>query len=253
MMANIDREGTFRGDVLDRGLSISRGGYKQLELQLKATEKYNEQEEVWQPWDFDVCEAQAYLVLFSLDKKPYKNAYQVMKALGWDGVSVSALQTDDKLATKIQFRMAAEEYQGVTKIKVSWVDAYDADPNRKVQKLEASDLSKLDAEFSAACKLLSGGPKPVSAAPTIPAPVKSKRSKKIDMMPPAPPVQVTEPMLMEDAWGTCYKQAKAAGKTDIEIGQAWTEAVKAAGGDDSAVQDWSAIASGVLQGFETTS
>lgn len=173
-MSNINQSGVFRGDVLDRGMATSSGGFPQLILQLRASEKYDDVNEVWIPWDYEEVDATAYLVLFGGNGKPTMNVRQCMKAFGWDGASFQALQEDQNLAKQIQWRMAESTYQEQTRIKPEWIDAYDADPQRKVQKLEVGDIKKLDAQYAAALKALGGGPKPKSAKPTAPTAVAPK-------------------------------------------------------------------------------
>jgi hypothetical protein len=44
-----------------------------------------------------------------------------------------------------------------------------------------------------------------------------------------------------------YAKGNEAGKTDIEISQAWTDAVKTAGDDEAVGDDWSGIQADVLK------
>jgi hypothetical protein len=170
-MSNINQAGTYRGNILDRGLGTSSGGYPQLLMQLQATEKWDDQNEVWIPWEYEEVDATAYLVLFGSSGKPTLNVRQAMQALGWDGMSFLSLQEDKNLADKLQFRIAASTYEGVERLKVEWIATFDADPHRSVSKLDAADIRKLDAQYAAALKTLGGGPKPKTARPTTPVPV----------------------------------------------------------------------------------
>lgn len=169
-MSNISQSGSFRGIVIDRGLSESSGGYLQLALTLQATERYDEDNQVWTPFNYEDCEAQAYLNLItSKDKENPVNCRQIMRAFGWDGMSWAALNdTDNDLAKQIQWRMGMETYEGVEKCKVQGIDAYDAAPGRKVEKLDAAKVRALDAKYAGILKKLGGGPKPVTAKPTAP-------------------------------------------------------------------------------------
>jgi hypothetical protein len=169
-MSNIDRPGSFRGNIIDRGISATKNGYPQLVLQLQATEHYDEQNEVWEDWSqYDETEATAYICLFGSNGKPTLGVAQAQRALGWDGASLMELQTNTTV-TKAQWRMENNVYDGVTRLRVGCVDAYDAEPGRKVCKLDAADIRKLDAKYAAALKAIGGGPKPKSAKPVVPAP-----------------------------------------------------------------------------------
>lgn len=262
-MSNVNQAGTFRGDVLDRGMSLSSSGYPQLIVQLQAMEKWNQENGVWEPWNYEECEATAYLVLFGNNDKPTLNVRQVMKAFGWDGASFATPNDPDaKLADKIQFRIQASVYEGVERLKVEWVDAYDAEPGKKAPKLEAADIRKLDAQYAAALRNLGGGPKPKSAAPkppdptlaAAPAPVtanaapipteeppKPKRGRpkapvpasSVAVTPPVAPSapNPATPISQADAWQAVCNKAHPAGKTDMEITNAWIAEVNEAGGD----------------------
>jgi hypothetical protein len=266
-MSAIDRVGSFRGKVIDRGISETKNGFPQLVLQLVATEKWDEQAEVWVDWSqFDVTEATAYMCLFGKNKKATLAVNQAMKAFGWDGASLLDLQENEALADQIQWRMAENTYEGDTKIQVAWIDEYDAVPGRKVKKLEKADIKKLDGMYASALKAVSGGPKPKKAAPTPPTarpepspdptPASEEASSNTPSPAPKPPAPAapkaakkSKAVDKDTAWSNVYAKGNGAGKTDIEISQAWTEAVKTAG-DDEAVEGgcgWASVQISVLE------
>jgi len=261
-MSNIGQPGSYRGLVLDRGISNSSGGHLQMSITMQATEKYDEENQVWTPFNYEDSEAQAYLNLItSKEKENAINCRQIMRAFGWDGMAFSALNDpDSKLATQIQWRMGTETYEGVERVKVQAIDAHDAAPGRKVEKLDAAAMRAMDAKYAAVLKNLGGGPKPKSARPVapvaqpdptatasapVPAPTTTPTSpsdpapKARRGRPPAPkspdpvpvpvPAASTEPMDQGAAWGTVYSRAHEAGKTDLEINTAWSGVVKEIG------------------------
>lgn len=289
-MSNISQSGSYRGHVVDRGLSKSSGGFLQLELSLQATEKYDEENQVWVPFNYEDSEAQAYLNLItSKDKENAISCRQVMKALNWDGMSFSTLNDPDSgLAEQIQWRMGEETYNEVTRVKVQNIDAYDAQPGRKVTRLDAADVRALDARYAAVLKNLGGGPKPKTARPAAPAPAptptpaapaagpdstpaatasaavappsptpdtstaRSGATKKhgrpatpkalpAATMPAPTAAPMAEPMSKVDAWGKYTTAVEAAGKTDMEVQNAWVEVVREVGGD-AAVENWGEVA-----------
>jgi hypothetical protein len=182
---NIDRAGSFRGKILDRGIGETKNHYPQLVLQLQATEHWDDANEVWESWDYDVNEATAYICLFGKDGKATLGVQQAMKALGWDGASLMTLQTDTA-TENIQWRMEPNTYENVTRLQVAWIDAYDAEPGRKVRKLDVTDLKKMDAKYSAALKAIGGGPKPASAPPRPPAPSQAPKPAVVADPTPSP-------------------------------------------------------------------
>jgi len=174
-MSNINQPGNYRGLVVDRGLSTSSGGHLQMEVTMQATEKYDEENQVWSPFNFEDCEAQAYLNLITgKEKENAINCRQIMRAFGWDGMAFSTLNNPDSpLATQIQWRMGMETYNEVERCKVQGISAYDAAPGRQVEKLDPAAVRAIDAKYAGILKNLGGGPKPKSATPrpVAPAPV----------------------------------------------------------------------------------
>ncbi len=171
-MSNISQSGSYRGLVIDRGLSNSSGGHLQLAVTMQATERYDEENQVWTPFDFEDNEAQAYLNLVTgKEKENAINCRQIMRAFGWDGMAFSTLNNpDSSLATQIQWRMGMETYNEVERCKVQGIAAYDAAPGRQVEKLDAAAVRAVDAKYAGILKALGGGPKPKSATPRPVAP-----------------------------------------------------------------------------------
>jgi hypothetical protein len=271
-MSNISQSGSFRGIVIDRGLSESSGGFLQLILTLQATERYDEDNQVWTPFNYEDCEAQAYLNLItSKDKENPVNCRQIMRAFGWDGMSWAALNdTENGLAKQIQWRMGMETYNDMERCRVQGIDAYDAAPGRKVEKLDAAKVRALDAKYAGILKKLGGGPKPVTAKPAAPPqapvspdptpapaptpsitpapsaatpepPAPPKKRGRPATPKAAPPVAAAAPLSQEDAWGAYADKAQAAGKTDLEIQNKWIEVVNERGGDEAVGADWSGV------------
>lgn len=272
-MANIDRVGSFRGKVVDRGLGETKNGFHKLVLQLEATEMWDDQNEVWVDWTpYDVREIEAHMVLFGKGKKPTFAVEQAMRTFGWDGIRVSDLGFDETLPDKAQWRVAFGTGDYADRLQVASISAYDAAPGRAMKKLSKEDAKKLDGMYAAALKAVSGGPKPKKATPTPPTakpepcPDPTPSATEPAVEPPAPnaptgssaptkpPVPVAPKAAKkakatdkDTAWVNVYTKGNAAGKTEIEIGQAWTAAVKAAGDDEAVGDDWSGIQTDVLK------
>jgi hypothetical protein len=169
-MSNISQSGSYRGVVIDRGLGKSSGGHLQLVLSLQATEKWNDEAEVWEPFQYEDSEAQAYLNLVtSKEKANPVNPRQIMRAFGWDGVSFDPLNDmDSGLATQIQWRMGFETYNDREQCKVQSIGTYDGTPGRKVEKLTPAEVRDINTRYAAILRELGGGPKPKTAAPKAP-------------------------------------------------------------------------------------
>lgn len=178
-MSQINRTGTFRGVAIDSGVGLTKNEFPQWVANLQASEYYDEETEQWIDWsEYEEKEIQCYLVLFGNEGKPLLNTKQLQKAFGWSGESFQELET--YVDVPFQFRVEENTYEGTTRLRVQWVDAYDAEPGRVIQKLEPAEVKKLDAKYAAALRKFSGGPKPKSVPdrpdkpekPVAPAPDK---------------------------------------------------------------------------------
>ena len=195
-MSNIGQAGDYRGLVLDRGLSKSSGGYLQLVINLQATEKWDPNNQVWTPYEYEDNEAQAFLNLVtSKEKENAINCRQIMRAFNWDGASFAALNIPDNgLATQIQWRMGMEIYNEEERCKVQGISAFDAAPGRAVEKLDVADARAIDAKYAAILKNLSGGPKPKTAKPAAPPAQTPAQTPAQAPAQPDPPVAVVAPV-----------------------------------------------------------
>lgn len=175
-MSNINCTGTFRGVAVDCGIGTTKNEFPQWMANLVASEYYDEETEQWVDWSgYEEKEIQCYLVLFGSEGKPLLNVKQLQKAFGWSGESFQELETYTDVP--FQFRVEENTYEGNTRLQVQWVDSYDAEPGRIIQKLGPAEVKKLDAKYAAALRKLSGGPKPKTVPdrpdkpdkPTIPS------------------------------------------------------------------------------------
>lgn len=269
-MQQINVAGTFRGEVLDRGIGTSTNGYPQLVLQVRAEEQYDEDAKVWSTCE--PMETTGYLTLVGGSGKATRSAQQAMKAFGWDGATWSDLQTKEDLADHVQFRMKEDTYNDRVSIKLDWIDAYDANPSRSVGKLDPGALKALDSKWAGALKAIGGGPKPKSAPVAPKAPVQADPTTTPTPAPtpgptvggtsdtPTKPARPSKPkplapavtgMTKDEAWAQYQPAAEATGKTEKEISNIWTDAVRACGGD-AAVTDWSVPLARMMDALKTT-
>jgi hypothetical protein len=147
--------GNFRGTIVDAGVTVTSGGYPQLVAKVHADQMYDEEEKKWFDWDefeWDSAEAKdraivSYNVLFG-KKGCTLSGDQVKKITGWEGDSFSSLAAMDLVGIKIQWRNEEDTYDGKTKVQVSWIDLYDAEPGGTVRKLDDKGIKDLDAKFA---------------------------------------------------------------------------------------------------------
>ena len=144
----VDRTGTFRGVAVDWGVNKSSNGYMRVEAKFQAMEYYDEKAEVWVAWDEYGQEITAYMMLQSgPGKKDPLWVKQIMTVFGWNGNSFLELNHIDYSDIKFQFRVAENTYEDNTTMQYEWIDEYDVEPGRRVQKLSDADLKALDKAF----------------------------------------------------------------------------------------------------------
>lgn len=265
-MSLINRCGTFRGLLIDWGISQTQNGYPQFQISLVAKEYWDQDEKVWVDWSqYEENEIIAYLVLVGGEGKPLLNCHQLQKALEWSGESFKELAEGDYGQTTIQFRVEESTYENVTRKKVVWIDHVDAEPGRTVQKLDVDEVKKLDAMYATALCDLSGGNKPKKPVekPKIPEttkaiiqpplpveeqlekPKKSKNKSQTETVKSQPPAK--KETTKQEAWEAVI-EAKAKTVTDDQLSQIWLETIEELGGEDNfEAGDWERLKNIVVE------
>jgi len=152
-MSKIDREGVFRGKILVHGVSETKNGYPQWSANLLGLEIWDADEKEWVDWsDMEENEIVCYQVLYGGDGKATLSCTQLQAITGWEGLSFGALAGADLTNTGIQFRVEETEYEGKTRLEVTWIDEYDAEPSGGIRKLDANGLRELDAKYKSILK-----------------------------------------------------------------------------------------------------
>lgn len=269
-MGQIDRAGTFRGNMVSQAVGISKGGHVQLEVNLNATEYFDPETKQWLDWSqYEETELHGYLYLVSKDSEPFKSAEQLKKALGWSGDTFDELDGTDYSGIVIQFRVKMEAYNNKMQTKLDWIDHADAQPGVTMQKLDKAGIKSLDAKFAKALKALGGGAKPKAVPegkPAVPAD-KPKRGRppavkdKPDDKPksgPAPfdldkePIEQTAPIAACADADAAWDQIAAAVDPSVppaHIEETWLKVVEDLGGPDAVVEDnnWAGVRDIVLE------
>ena len=254
-MSQIDKTGTFRGRILDAGVAKTKNGFPQWTAQLQADEYYDEDTKQWVDWtSYEEKHISVYAVLFGSEGKSLLSYGQLQKALGWSGVSFSELATIDYSQAKIQFRVETNLYNDIVTLQVKWIDTYDAEPGRTIQKLDPVAIKELDAKYANGLRQASGGPKPkkVESVPVpTPAPVpakvrKARTPKTEELVPPSPPKSVSsETCTKEQAWNSAY-EAKDPSVDDNQISEIWLKTIETQGGE-KAITFWGVIRDLVIE------
>lgn len=180
-MGQIDRAGTFRGNIVESSFGLSKNGFPQFIARLQADEMFlpgeNGEPGQWVDWSkYDETEIIGYFILAGKDGQFGKNAEQLRKSIGWSGTSFSELDETDYSEIKVQFRVKLSIYNNKPDHQVCWIDHADADPNTTLRKMEKSEVKSLDAKWAKAFKAFSGGTKPKSVPAGKPTPPVSPSS-----------------------------------------------------------------------------
>lgn len=173
-MPQIDRAGAYIATIQESAFSNTTTGLPQWVGKLLAVKRYvtdkdemaslNITEPAFVPWEYG-DEIIAYLVLFNTEGKELLNYNQLCIATGWDGADFQEL---DKLVGKtVLIRVEESTYKDKTSLKVQWIDAADASPDRTIKQADAATIAAANAKFLAARK---APPKPATAAkPSLPS------------------------------------------------------------------------------------
>lgn len=224
-MSIINHTGTFRGDIVDAGVSVTKNDFPQYVAKLLAEAYWDEDEQQWVNWkDVEENETIAYLVLFGGTGETL-TCEQVKKVTGWNGVSFTDLNNIDATKVSLQFRIADNTYKGKTTKQVEWIDVYDATPGGAgIRKLDADGLKQLDAKYK----------QMLAATAKKAAPAKAKKAsppaKKVKA-PAIPRPTVVEPTAaaigkctMQEGWDEVC-ESLSPGVTDDQRDDAWMNTI----------------------------
>lgn len=174
-MAKLDTAGTYRGEIVEAGLGVTKNGFPQFVGRFKATEKFVEElselqhfheqgvveardeegktfDPQWVDWSAFDEYITGFLVLFNNDEEfsedtKLMNYDQLQTALGWGGTEFESLNDDTHVGKTVLFRVEEDEYNGQTQLKVNWIDDPEASPTRELRKLDDDKLKGLQSKL----------------------------------------------------------------------------------------------------------
>lgn len=152
---NVDRIGTFRGTIRKYGLREYKSGAIAMSTIADLTEFWDEATQQWAPWSEWNVEVQGDF--FVVKKDGTLNQMQVealMQYAAWDGVFATANAQAWK-PVPCQFIVTEDEYEGVTRFRASWINAYDAIPGA-IGNISAARAKKLQTQFGSMMRALAG-------------------------------------------------------------------------------------------------
>lgn len=155
-MGSIDTVGTYILEIVEQGISTTKEGKPQLVLKSKALQKYVDDkdsmthfgitEPAYVDWSSYGEESTDFLLLFnSVDtfdaSTAMLNYEQAQKAFKWAGDSFDTIA---KIGDKFLGRFKEETYKDKVSIKLTWIDAADANPVHTIKKLDVDGVSALN-------------------------------------------------------------------------------------------------------------
>jgi hypothetical protein len=160
-----DRDGRFRGYPQEWGIQESNKSQSvAFSVLWRLTEFYDPAAKQWCEYASMAREITSFTYFVKADGTPSPNGVeQLQRALGWAG-DLIALQTADWTKQGAQLTIEWDTFNNKTKLKVQWLDAWDATPGRGVQKLDSTKLSALQGKLGGQLRAMSpqvqGGPPP---------------------------------------------------------------------------------------------
>lgn len=177
----LEQEGRFKARVTSWAMKQRPSGAVCVTLALTILEQYDFDEEKWVSW----AEADEHYVYgdFYVIKKDGKlntgTVEQLWKALAWDG-DPEVIANSPPPTTPVQIEVKAEQYQGNTYHKASWIDPVDHVPSRgTVVGASGEELVSIKQRFGAQLRAATAVAKSKAPAkPTAPvAPVSTKEPR----------------------------------------------------------------------------
>lgn len=271
MASKLETAGAYRFKITESGLSLTKKGYPQWVARLLAVEKFvDAPAEIahfqgqqllvdgkpgWVAWDSFGEESVEFFVLFNnadefTTQTAMKNYEQLQTATGWDGAEFDALTNGSLVGKIILGRVELDSYtpEGGTlreQMRVKWIDAADANPERTLKSVDVTAVQNLTA------KLKMGGASrakaPAAKVATIAKPLAQATSAPTAGMPTpstpksSPPKVTkkdktvsTEPFVQPivnqgEAWAALVENKGAA--ADGNVTQAWIDACNEVGPD----------------------
>jgi hypothetical protein len=141
----------------------------------RLTEFYDPVSKQWCEYASLGREITSFTYFVKADGTPSPNGVeQLQRAIGWNPGDLNALQKGDWSKQGAQLTIEYEQFNGKTKPKVQWLDAWDATPTRGVSKVDDSKLSSLQAKLGgqlrASVPQAQGAPAPAGRPPAPPPP-----------------------------------------------------------------------------------
>lgn len=178
-MPSLEQVGTFRGRIVSCGLKEVESGAKAASLVVAVDEIWAQPDgsgdHQWCDWRQYDCEATGDIWIIKKDGTlSQKQCQSLMEHAGWDG-SLSTIVAQSWEAKPIQFTVEEDEYKGVIRYKIGWINAYDSTPGGG--NVSAEKAKELDGKYGSQLRALAGNAARNAVPPTEPPPAKKSAAK----------------------------------------------------------------------------
>lgn len=155
MSQAVDREGTFRGQIISYALQEAKSGALAVQITARLDEFWNGEE--WDDWrEYDV-DAQGYIWIIKKDGSEHQSQVTALvEHAGWDAY-IPAIATSQWQPTPCQFVVGSEppnDYHADTQFRINWINGYDAKPTGG--NVDADRAKALQDRYGARLRALAG-------------------------------------------------------------------------------------------------
>lgn len=129
MATPIDREGQFKGLIVEYGLTEAESGALGVNIRVSLTHMWKQGDDFWEPWEQYLMEAEGTIWLVKKDNKgPNAPGIEsLVKWAGWDG-DLASIQNNTWQPTPCQVAIKRDEYKGNVRFKIAFVNDHDRTP-----------------------------------------------------------------------------------------------------------------------------
>lgn len=183
---NFDREGTFRGEVLEYALQDAKDTKAvSVVLKLLVHDFYNRETEMWEDWRTFQMEGYGTVWIVKKDGAVSDRAVEsLIEAAGWSG-NLNDITTNEWRPTPLQFDVKGETYKGQQQFKAAFIKQYDATPGGGLRNMEATKAQSLQAALGSQFRAIAGNVKskmpPAGSKPSSP-PSPSKADQEAEAL-----------------------------------------------------------------------
>lgn len=173
----IDREGNFRVQITDFGISEMESGSVAVNIKAKILEMY-EGNEQWSDWtQFDPYEVEGAIWIVKTDGTLNENAVRSLMAhTGWDG-NIESIVDGTWKPNLCQVQVKLDTYKDQSRFRIAFINDYSRTPGG-MSNVTPEKAKQLAMRFGGQLRALAGNAKRSSSpAPGRPAPPPQNRSK----------------------------------------------------------------------------